>query len=72
MKKRTQIQDILDHLKKYEKITSMEAINLYGCTRLSDKIFVLRSRGHNIKTLDTVGTNRYGRVNYATYLYTPK
>ena len=72
MRAKTQIEDVLNHLKTYEKITSMEAINKFGATRLSDIIYRLRKKGHDISTLDTVATNRYGnRVNYATYRFNP-
>ena len=68
MKPKNQMEAVLRHLKDFEKITTFEAFNEYGVTRLSDKIFRLRKQWHNIDTLPTVTTNRYGdRVNYATY-----
>ncbi|MFW9952475.1 MAG: helix-turn-helix domain-containing protein [Candidatus Thorarchaeota archaeon] len=68
MKAKNQIEQVLKHLKDFEKITSFEAFSDYGITRLSDKIFRLRKRGINIVSLPTVTTNRYGdRVNYSTY-----
>jgi len=67
-KPKNQMESVLRHLKDFEKITSFEAFMEYGTTRLSDKIYRLRKRGHNIVSLPTVTTNRYGdRVNYATY-----
>ena len=41
---------ILKHLQVHKTITSMEAISLYGATRLSAIIFDLRKAGHNIVT----------------------
>ena len=40
---------ILDHLQQYGNITSLEAIELYRCTRLSQYILLLRKEGYNIR-----------------------
>ena len=37
---------ILNHLEKYGSITSWEAIKEYGCTRLSQYIYLLRNEGY--------------------------
>lgn len=67
-KKKSQISEIIAHLRKYKKITSIEAINKYGATRLSGIIFVLKKRGFEIETEIARGKNRYGNeTNYATY-----
>lgn len=64
----TQRKQVLEHLRTHGKITSMEAFELFGCTRLSGRIFELRSDGYNIKTERTVGKSRTGhRMEYATY-----
>ena len=61
MKKRiNKTQLVLDHLEKYGTITSLEAIELYGATRLSDIIYRLRKRGHKIVTEDMPFTDRFG------------
>lgn len=46
----TQLQTILDHLKKKKSagITSWDAISTYGITRLAHYIHLLRSRGYGI------------------------
>lgn len=44
----TQCNRILAHLKKGLSITSLEALNLYGCMRLASRISDLRKRGENI------------------------
>jgi hypothetical protein len=46
----TQSQTILNHLKNHGDITSLEAFREYGITRLSARIFDLRSEGHHIKS----------------------
>jgi len=45
----TQEQTVLAHLKKYGRITSMEAISKYGITRLAARIYNLREE-YTIKT----------------------
>lgn len=52
---------VLDYLRKHRKgITSLDAINKLGETRLSATIYLLRQRG--IQILDTyeISQNRYG------------
>ena len=43
---------ILRHLQEHGSITSMEAIELYHCTRLSAQIFLLRKEGYVIVNED--------------------
>lgn len=63
-----QLEAVKQHLESGKGITSLQAINLYGCTRLSDKIFKLRKSGMNISSLDREAVNRYGRtVRYTEY-----
>ena len=64
----TKLQKVLEHLQQNGTITSIEAIELYGATRLSDIIFNLRKRGYIIETqmLDTI--DRYGNsCHYGKY-----
>ena len=61
--------EVLRHLKEQGSITSMEAIELFGATRLSAIIFNLRKRGHDIETVTKTMTDRYGHnVSYARYV----
>ena len=39
---------ILEHLQTYGSITSLEAIQMYKCTRLSQYILLLRKDGYEI------------------------
>lgn len=65
---KSQTAAIIHHLRKYKKITSKEAIKLYGATRLSSIIFILRERGFKISTEMTSSINRYGNKGpYAIY-----
>lgn len=61
---------ILHHLKHHKMgITSKEAIEQYGCTRLSAVIKALERKGHHIvHTRETVPT-RYGSASIARYIY---
>lgn len=69
MKKPVSKKDkVLAHLKRYGKITPIQALNKYGCMRLADIIFKLR-KDYDIKTLETATTDQYGnKVYYATYV----
>lgn len=58
----------LIHLMRHGRITSMEAIELYGNTRLSSSIYELRSQGYPIETTLVDGYNRYNQpTRYAVY-----
>ena len=61
-------KEVLKYLQTHGSITSMEAINLFGATRLSAIIFNLRKKGHNITSVDKTTKDRYGHtVPYAEY-----
>jgi len=59
---------VLKHLKTHKKgITSMDAFERYGATRLSSIIFELR-KNYNIVSIMEEGTDRYGNyMRYARY-----
>ena len=60
----TKKQRVLNHLKSGKSITSMEAITLYGVTRLAAVIHTLKTyEGHNIDSENVKGKNG----NYALY-----
>lgn len=64
-----QITAVLNHLQEHGNITSLEAIDFYGATRLADIIFKLRKRGYDIETINCTGKTRFGTVcNYAKYV----
>jgi len=67
--KTTKSSEVLKHLKVKGHITSLEAFQLYGATRLSAIIFELRKKGYNIKTTDGTCIDRYGhKCNFAKYV----
>lgn len=57
-----QIELVLEHLKSGKSITSLEAINLYGATRLADIIFKLKKRGYNIVSSIITVPTRFGKT----------
>ena len=59
----TQEQQVLKHIERYGKITSMKAFERYGITRLAARIHNLREKGYRIRT-DTITNNK---ANYASY-----
>jgi len=64
----TLVDLVVQHLLKYRKITSVEAFNLYGITRLSAIIASLRGKGYPIETEFVEGVNRYGNpTRYGVY-----
>lgn len=64
----TQNDKILNHLRDHGGITSMEAYEIYGCTRLSARIKDLRDEGFNIKSIRETRKNRYGeKVSFSRY-----
>lgn len=69
MRKFNKTEAVLNHLKQHGSITSLEAIENYGATRLSAIIFNLRKRGYKIDTVDTDFVDRYGyKSRYGNYI----
>lgn len=58
----SQTNAVLEHLLKHGNITSYEAYDLYGATRLSAIIFNLRHEGgYDIETTFAKVTTRFGK-----------
>ena len=68
-KTKSQKSEVLKFMKTHKRgITSLQAIELFGATRLSDIIFRLRQEGYNIITEMVTAKNRYGHtVTFARY-----
>ena len=60
MAKRSQTGDVLAHLIEHGSITTIEAFQKYGCTRLPARIFDYRAKGYDIESDIVVVKNRYG------------
>ena len=69
MKKNTQTSEILSYMKTHKSgITSKDAFERFGATRLSGLIFQMRKQGHKISTKYEIVKTRYGRkVEIARY-----
>ena len=66
----TKTEKVKIHLENVGHITSLEAIELYGATRLSAIIYNLRKRGMNIITETIEFTDRFGNAaHYAKYIF---
>lgn len=68
--KNSQLKMVLKHLEKYGCISSYDAFNRYGITRLSAIIYILRHKYFmNIESKNITTKNRYGNVcNYVNYI----
>ncbi len=59
---------VLQWLQTHGSISSMEAINNFGATRLSAIVFNLKRKGYNIETVMCDGRDQFGRhVRFARY-----
>ncbi len=66
----TKTQAIKNHLLENKSITSWQAIQQYGETRLSAVIFILRNKGWNIESVWKEGKDRNGNdCRYVEYIY---
>ena len=69
----TKTQAVKDHLKINGSITTWQAIQMYGETRLSDVILKLRQKGWDIKSVWKEGVDRNGNdCRWVEYVYTEK
>lgn len=65
---KTKIDLVFEHLQDKGTITSAQAIELYGYSRLSDAICKFRKMGYDIDTITTSGKDHLGNdVTFATY-----
>lgn len=66
---KTQCNKILNHLMTKGSITQAQAVEKYGCYRLSARIYDLKEKGHDIKTIRCVKKNEEGNVvQFAKYV----
>ena len=65
---KTQKDYVLEHLERGWSITSLEAWDKYGISRLSDIVYKLRKEGYNIETEMVEGRTKMGAdAIYGTY-----
>ena len=66
--KTTQEQKVINYIREFGSITTKDAFNDLGITRLSAKIFNLKKMGYEIKDNFEQGKNRYGEpTSYKRY-----
>ena len=66
--KKTQSERVLDYIKKFGSITTLEAFRDLGVTRLSARIYELRMQGEEIESTRITSRNRFGaNCTYAKY-----
>ena len=64
----TQADRILQYMKDFGSISTLQAFTDLGCTRLSGRIFDLKQAGHKITDKFVTGRNRYNEtVQYKEY-----
>ncbi|MBE7032924.1 MAG: hypothetical protein E7406_01705 [Ruminococcaceae bacterium] len=68
MKKPTQCERIIQYMKDFGSITTLQAFTDLGCTRLASRVNDLRNQGYDIKSEFVSGKNRYDEtVSYKKY-----
>lgn len=69
MDKTTQKDRVLRYMRNHDGITSIQAFNDLGITRISARIADLRADGFIIASVRESGKNRYGeKTNYVRYI----
>lgn len=69
MKKPTQCDRVLQYIKDFGSITTLQAFTDIGCTRLASRICDLRQQGYLIKDKTETGKNRYGETTHYKRYY---
>ena len=68
MKKPTQCERIIQYMKDFGSITTLQAFTDLGCTRLASSVTDLKKQGYNIKSEFVSSKNRYDEtVSYKKY-----
>jgi len=67
-----QTKEILNDLLTGARITSLEAINRYGCTRLSGRIYDIEQMGYKVERRMIEVPTRNGKTKVAEYWIEPK
>lgn len=70
VERKTKTGEIIKYLESNGSITSLDAIKLFGATRLAAIIFCLRRKGYIIDSEDRVGIDKYGNsMRYVEYVF---
>ena len=64
----TQCQRIIDYMRQFGAISTLEAFNDLGVARLASRIHDLKAQGYNITSSIGIAKNRYGEtVHFSVY-----
>ena len=64
----TQVEQVLEYIRVFGSITSLEAFQDLGCTRLSARIADLCDRGYSFERTSVTKKNRFGKsVTFTRY-----
>lgn len=64
MDKKSQCERIMDYINEFGSITTLEAFNDLGCTRLASRIHDLKKQGYKFRKKNETGKNRYGETTH--------
>ena len=68
MRKASQCDKIIAHIKEHGSITPLEALREFGCMRLASRMSDLKRRGYSVKSVMESSKNKKGEtVSYARY-----
>lgn len=63
------MKTVYEYLQTHDYLTSKEAFDMFGITRLSSIIFTLKKYGYNIESVAVTSKNRYGNTCIYTRYY---
>lgn len=68
MEKLSQCEMIINYIKEFGSITTLQAFNDIGCTRLASRINDLKNQGYRFRDEFVTRKNKYGvKVSYKKY-----
>tara|TARA_R110000803_G_scaffold210829_1_gene284064 strand:+ start:8179 stop:8391 length:213 start_codon:yes stop_codon:yes gene_type:complete len=62
----SQLSDVLEYMQTKGSITSMDAIEMFGATRMSAIIYDIKKKGYNVESPLIPVKNRYGKTVYVS------
>lgn len=66
--KATQCQRIIDYMRRFGSISTLDAFNDLGVARLASRIHDLKAQGYNITSSIGIAKNRYGeKIHFSVY-----
>ena len=73
MAKKRQVERVIDYMKQFGSISTLEAVADLGCMRLASRINDIKRMGIAVRTEYVAGKNRFGeKTHYARYTLAEK